>query len=95
MSPLIATADVPVGGGVVLRPQSVVVTQPQPGVFRGFDMHCTHRGCPVDSVAEGCIRCPCHGSLFSVADGSVVGGPATQPLAGRTLTVHDDGVYLG
>lgn len=92
--PLVAAADVPVGGGVVVHPRSVVVTQPESGTFRGFDMHCTHRGCPVDSVADGSIRCPCHGSLFSVVDGSVVGGPATRGLAGRTLTVHDGGVYL-
>lgn len=93
--PLVLTADVPEGGGVVIRPHSVVVTQPEAGTFRGFDMHCTHMGCPVDSVSDGCIRCPCHGSLFAVADGSVVGGPATRALAARTLDVHDGGVYLG
>jgi Rieske Fe-S protein len=36
---------------------------------------CTHMGCTVDQAANGTIDCPCHGSQFSVKDGSVVAGP--------------------
>lgn len=30
-------------------------------------------------LADGCLTCPWHGSVFRVADGSVVRGPATAP----------------
>ena len=87
--------DVPVGGGVVLGGLSLVLTQPVAGQIRGFDSHCTHNGCPVDTVTESTIVCPCHGSRFSVADGSPVAGPAVRSLAPRTLTVRDGGIHLG
>lgn len=76
-----AAADVPVGGGVVVKSQKVVVTQPTKGEFKGFTAVCTHAGCIVSTVADGTINCPCHGSKYSIADGSVVAGPAKAPLA--------------
>jgi nitrite reductase/ring-hydroxylating ferredoxin subunit len=30
-------------------------------------------------LADGCLTCPWHGSVFRVADGSVARGPATAP----------------
>jgi Rieske Fe-S protein len=78
---LLATVqDVPVGGGVVVASQDVVVTQPTKGQFRGFSATCTHRGCTVAGVADGTINCPCHGSMYSTEDGSVQGGPAPAAL---------------
>lgn len=43
---------------------------------------CSHLGGPLDEGAllEDCkVRCPWHGSVFSLEDGSVVDGPATEP----------------
>lgn len=42
---------------------------------------CTHRGGPLSDgeVSGDCVVCPWHGSKFSLADGSVMGGPATRP----------------
>ena len=42
---------------------------------------CSHRGCSLaeGEVTDGIVECPCHGSRFSVKDGSLVKGPATQP----------------
>lgn len=77
---LVAAADVPVGGGTVLADDGVVVVQPTKGEFKGFSSSCTHQGCAVGSVTGGTINCPCHGSTFSIVDGSVTGGPATAPL---------------
>ena len=76
---LVARADVPVGGGVVLASRNVVVTQPEKGTFEGFSATCTHEGCPLASVASGTINCSCHGSQFSIADGSNVAGPNGTP----------------
>ena len=83
-----ATADVPVGGGVVVKAGKVVVTQPTQGEFKGFTAVCTHAGCVVKEVAGGTINCPCHGSKFSITDGSVVAGPAKQPLGGARIAVE-------
>ena len=77
---LVATADVPVGSGVILNDQKVVVTQPTQGDFKAFSAVCTHMGCIVSNVSGDTISCPCHGSQYSVKDGSVISGPAPKPL---------------
>ena len=76
---LVPASQVPVGGGVVLTQQNIVVTQPTKGTFEGFGATCTHQGCQVASVASGTINCPCHGSQFSIEDGSNVTGPSGSP----------------
>lgn len=87
-SVLARTADVPVGGGTILASRKIVVTQPKAGTFAAFTAVCTHAGCLVGSVTGGTINCPCHGSKFSIANGSVVNGPATSPLAPVTIRIH-------
>lgn len=89
-----ATADIPEGGGVVFTAQKVVVTQPQPGEFKAFSSTCTHQGCAVKDVSGGTITCPCHNSTFDAATGSPTGGPATQPLPAREITVEGDSIRL-
>jgi Rieske Fe-S protein len=91
---LTPVSDVPVGGGVILPDQAVVVTQPQAGTIKGFSAICTHQGCLVGSVVDNEIICPCHGSKFSATDGSVITGPATQPLAAAPVAVDGGNVVL-
>jgi Rieske Fe-S protein len=91
---VVAVADVPVGGGVVIANEKLVVTQPAEGDFKGFDSTCTHQGCQVAEVSDGQIRCPCHGSRYSIEDGSVVEGPAPEPLTERGVAVEGDQVVL-
>jgi Rieske Fe-S protein len=43
-------------------------------------------------VADGTIGCPCHGSKFSISDGSVVNGPATTPLARISIKVQGSSI---
>ena len=85
--PLGPAADVPVGGGVIYARQRVVVTQPTDKVFKAFSAVCPHAGCLVAEVKPTGILCRCHGSLFSVKDGSVLAGPADAPLEAKTVTV--------
>lgn len=87
---LIATKDVPVGGGVIVADRNLVATQPTEGTFKVFSAICTHRSCPVTKVANGTIDCPCHGSRFSIEDGSVAQGPATSPLEEVAFKVTGD-----
>ena len=89
---LVATADVPVKGGVVLDAQKIVVTQPASGDFKAFTAVCTHQACTVASVKANTITCPCHGSTYSALDGSVKGGPASSPLREIAVTVEGDRV---
>ena len=39
------------------------------------------------NVSDGTINCPCHGSKFSITDGSVANPPATKPLPEQQITV--------
>lgn len=91
---LAATPDIEVGGGAIFPDEKVVVTQPSDGEFRAFSATCTHQGCLVTSVSEGTIRCPCHGSEFSVEDGSVQSGPARAPLPEVEIVVEGGRITL-
>lgn len=84
--------DVPVGGGTIYADQKVVVTQPTEGDFKAFSSICTHQGCPVSNVDGGTINCTCHGSKFSITDGSVVNGPATSGLSAVAVSVKGGSV---
>jgi len=84
-----AASEVPVGGGKVYREQKIVVTQPAEGQYKAFSAKCTHAGCIVDQVKNAQIACPCHGSMFSITDGSVKDGPAPSPLAEYKVAVQD------
>ena len=85
---LALTSDVPVGGGKILADKKIVITQPRAGSFEAFSAVCTHQGCTVSSVSGGTINCPCHGSKFSITNGSVVTGPAASALAPVSIKVQ-------
>ena len=91
---LASTADVPVGGGLILADQDLVITQPAAGTFKGFSATCTHTGCTVNEVTGGTINCPCHGSMYAIADGSVAGGPAPRPLPAKNVKVTGTAITL-
>jgi Rieske Fe-S protein len=92
---LATTSEVPDGGGKIIDGKNIVLTQPQAGSFRAFTAVCTHQGCIVSTVSGGTINCPCHGSKFSIKDGSVVNGPATAPLAAITIKVEGTSIVQG
>ncbi|MFF7471896.1 Rieske 2Fe-2S domain-containing protein [Streptomyces sp. NPDC008092] len=91
---LAKTTDIPEGGGTIYKDQAVVVTQPTSGTYKAFSTKCPHAGCAVTSVASGEIVCPCHGSKFAIADGSVKQGPATTGLTAANITVSGDQISL-
>jgi Rieske Fe-S protein len=92
---LAATSQVPDGGGKIIDGKHIVITQPESGSFRAFSAICTHQGCIVSSVSKGTINCPCHGSKFSIKDGSVVNGPAPSPLASIAIKVEGTSIFQG
>jgi nitrite reductase/ring-hydroxylating ferredoxin subunit len=90
----ISTADIPVGGGTIFGDRKIVVTQPTAGTFKAFDATCTHQQCTVGQVSNGKIMCPCHGSQYNIADGSVAQGPATRALDAKTATVANGEITI-
>ena len=92
---LAKTTDIPVGGGKILAGPKIVITQPKAGSFKAFTAVCTHLGCTVGTVSGGTINCPCHGSKFSVTNGSVVNGPASSPLAPVSIKVQGTSIVRG
>ncbi|MEV4172187.1 MULTISPECIES: Rieske (2Fe-2S) protein [unclassified Nonomuraea] len=88
------TSDIPEGGGKVFKNQKIVVTQPTAGEFKAFTAVCTHAGCTVATVSNQTINCPCHGSKFNIADGSVADGPASDPLEEKQIKVDGDKIRL-
>jgi Rieske Fe-S protein len=87
---LAATSDVPSGGGIIKG--DLVITQPTAGTFKAFSKVCPHAGCDVNKVDGGTISCPCHGSTFSIKDGSVTGGPSPKGLPETEVKVDGDNV---
>lgn len=61
-----------------------------------FDAICPHRGAPLQDapVLDGVIVCPWHRSIFSVADGSCLGGPAHAPLTAYRCFVDGDDLVV-
>ncbi|GLX21982.1 Rieske (2Fe-2S) protein [Streptomyces lavendulae] len=82
-TPLGAVEDFPVGRAVRAELAGVdvlVVRQPGGGI-NGLAGRCSHMAGPLfdGEIADGCVRCPWHGSVFRLSDGWNVSGPATAP----------------
>ncbi|MDL5200252.1 Rieske 2Fe-2S domain-containing protein [Streptomyces sp. ALI-76-A] len=91
---LAKTSDIPEGGGKVFSDEKVVVSQPTAGDYKAFSTICTHRDCPMTDLKEDVLSCSCHGSQFSITDGSVKKGPATEPLAAKQISVAGESITL-
>ena len=91
-------ADVPVGGVVTFNDPKTgapaYLLRPAKGQFLAYSAVCTHQGCTVgfDKKADLFV-CPCHGAEFNGANGDVVRGPATRPLAKIPVQVSQGVVY--
>lgn len=73
------------GGVMNLGQGKIAVWRDADGNPRAVSASCTHKGCTVTwNNADQTWDCPCHGSIFAT-DGSVIHGPAVEPLAPRRL----------
>ncbi|MFF7312266.1 Rieske 2Fe-2S domain-containing protein [Streptomyces sp. NPDC008137] len=91
---LAKTSDIPEGGGKIFKDEKVVVSQPTAGEYKAFSTVCTHRDCPMVDLKDDIISCTCHGSQFSVLDGSVKKDPAVKPLEAKQISVNGDSITL-
>jgi Rieske Fe-S protein len=56
-----------------------LVTRAAQDSFTAVTAVCTHEACTVTGFENQTFVCPCHGSRYTTS-GTVVNGPATQPL---------------
>ncbi|SFK87738.1 Rieske (2Fe-2S) protein [Geodermatophilus ruber] len=87
--------EIPEGGALELAvgEQRIVLARPSGDRVAAYDATCTHQGCAVRPDGDELV-CPCHGSAFDPADGGVLEGPATEPLAPVDVVVEGDEVRL-
>jgi glycine/D-amino acid oxidase-like deaminating enzyme/nitrite reductase/ring-hydroxylating ferredoxin subunit len=73
-------------GGVIARgEEKIAVWRDESGILHGLAASCTHKGCTVTwNNADRTWDCPCYGSIFE-ADGTVIHGPAREPLPPRRI----------
>ncbi|MGW2213050.1 Rieske 2Fe-2S domain-containing protein [Streptomyces sp. NPDC001781] len=67
------------------------------GTVNALSATCTHAGGPLDEGevdAEGCLRCPWHGSAFRLSDGEVTRGPATVPQPDWDVRISGERVLV-
>ncbi|MHA7305893.1 Rieske (2Fe-2S) protein [Arthrobacter sp. TMN-49] len=74
-------ADLPVGSTAagVANGVDVMLFRPDETTVLAYTNICTHAGCKVAPNGVD-FKCPCHGSVFNAADGTVESGPAQLPL---------------
>ncbi|HEY7399396.1 MAG TPA: Rieske (2Fe-2S) protein [Actinomycetota bacterium] len=96
-----ALGEVAEGKGlhVAIDDMSVLLVRSGDRVF-AIGSRCTHQGAPLDrgrvKLAESTstVTCPAHGSVFDLADGRVLRGPATRPADSYETRVVDGAVEI-
>ena len=90
----VPTSEIPVGGGKIFADKELVVTQPTAGSFKAFSAVCPHQGCIVYQIDNKKIICPCHASMFDIATGAVLSGPAQTGLTPEQASVAGGSVTV-
>jgi Rieske Fe-S protein len=91
---LLASLDrVPIGGGLILDKEAIVLVRSSAEAVQAFSAVCTHQGCTVDKVSADTIDCPCHATIFDAHTGKVISGPANRALPSIAVTIRAGSVY--
>ncbi|MER6630750.1 Rieske (2Fe-2S) protein [Streptomyces sp. NPDC000987] len=74
----------------------VMVVREIGGEIHALADRCSHLAGPLSegTIADGCVQCPWHGSVFRLADGWNVRGPATAPQPAFDTRVTDGRVEI-
>jgi cytochrome b6-f complex iron-sulfur subunit len=74
-------------GGFAYK-DNIIVIRSTDTVYVALSKICTHQGCTVGySSSNNNLPCPCHGSLYSI-NGTVINGPAPNPLKKYNVGVN-------
>ncbi|XAS64514.1 Rieske (2Fe-2S) protein [Micrococcaceae bacterium Sec5.8] len=96
-TPVLDDGDLPDGGHRKVEVGKVSVLLYRSGsAIKALDSMCSHMGGPLDKgeIADGCVTCPWHGSMFRLNDGSVVRGPATRPQPAYEIRISEGRIEL-
>ena len=92
-----SAADLPEGKPVrqILGEVPVVAVRSD-GVVHVLADRCSHMSGPLSDseLADGCLTCPWHGSVFRITDGSVARGPATAPQPAFKVREADGAIQV-
>jgi cytochrome b6-f complex iron-sulfur subunit len=80
--PVKGTASVTVAG------KGYLLYRPDEATVLAYTSVCTHQGCKVGTGSGEVFKCPCHGSEFKKADGTVAQGPAAKALTRFPATIE-------
>lgn len=88
-------ADVAVGDSASgeANGQKLLVYRPDQKTVEAFSAICTHQGCTV-APAGAEFHCPCHGSVYSAENGTVLDGPAPKPLPRYAAAIDGDWITV-
>ncbi|MFI9341154.1 Rieske 2Fe-2S domain-containing protein [Streptomyces sp. NPDC052773] len=93
-----AVAEFPAGQAVrrSVDDVPVLVVRESGGAVHALAERCSHLAGPLSegTVADGCVRCPWHGSVFRLSDGWNVRGPATSPQPAFETRIVDGHVEV-
>jgi nitrite reductase/ring-hydroxylating ferredoxin subunit len=66
------------------------------GTFYALGNKCTHMSCSLSNgrLKGENVQCPCHGSIFNVKTGEVIGGPANKPEPKYDVKVENGEVMI-
>jgi 3-phenylpropionate/trans-cinnamate dioxygenase ferredoxin subunit len=81
--------------GITIGDKQVLLAKPG-NQFFAIGNVCTHNGCRLSGgKLEGeTVRCPCHGSGFSLKTGEAVHGPAKNPVPSFPVIIEGDEVFI-
>lgn len=82
-------SDVPVGSAVVLG--EFIIAQPTAGEYKAYSAICPHQHSKISVVEGDTVRCPLHNSVFDITDGSVISGPARDPMKPAKVVEEEGG----
>jgi len=93
---VLALSKLPVGSEaqVQVAKEQVLLYRPDEKTVLAYSAICTHAGCTVATSDQQQFHCPCHDSVFSATDGSVVSGPAPRALERYAAKITGDKVTV-
>ena len=93
-----SAAMLAIEGGTLVQPaglhDKILVVHLNDNTLHAVSAICTHMGCTVAYNKDmGHLACPCHGSQYAL-DGSVIRGPAKQPLKRYDVTTESGQILI-